>query len=78
MYRRTLNEDGSYTTRCLYCFAALSLISSEEAELDKAEANHYCPAKALAERHARKAQFEKAQLESTSQKPTDTESTPQA
>ncbi|HEX4284339.1 MAG TPA: hypothetical protein VHZ28_04560 [Terracidiphilus sp.] len=51
MYSRTQNEDGSLTSRCLYCFAA---IASEVAKWDveRMEASHICPEKALAQQLA--------------------------
>jgi hypothetical protein len=49
MYSRTQNENGTYNTRCLHCF--MTIASSVEAvkELDKLEARHICPERALAE-----------------------------
>jgi hypothetical protein len=49
MYSRTQNENGTYNTRCLYCF--MTIASSVEApqELDKLETRHVCPERALSE-----------------------------
>jgi hypothetical protein len=51
MYSHTQNENGSYNTRCLYCFMTIaSSVESEQALLEL-EAKHICPEKALAELH---------------------------
>jgi len=52
MYSRTQNENGSFNTRCLYCFMTIARALETEAELDKAEALHMCPEHALAELQA--------------------------
>jgi hypothetical protein len=49
MYSHTQNENGSYNTRCLYCFMTVaSAVESEEA-LKKLESLHICPERALAD-----------------------------
>ena len=48
MYSRTQNENGSFNTRCLYCFLTVASAVESERELDQIEANHLCPEKALA------------------------------
>jgi hypothetical protein len=49
MYSRTQNENGTYNTRCLYCFMTTASSVETEKELDQLEARHICPEKALAE-----------------------------
>lgn len=49
MYSRTQNENGTYNTRCLYCFMTVaSAVESPEA-LDLEEIRHICPERALAD-----------------------------
>jgi hypothetical protein len=48
MYSRTQNENGSYNTRCLDCFMTIASCVETEQELDRVEAHHVCPEKALA------------------------------
>jgi hypothetical protein len=49
MYSRTQNENGSYNTRCLDCFMTIASCLETEPELDRVEARHICPEKALAQ-----------------------------
>lgn len=49
MYSRTQNENGTYNTRCLYCFMTIAFSIESEKELDRQEARHICPERALAE-----------------------------
>jgi hypothetical protein len=49
MYSRTQNENGTYNTRCLYCFMTIESAIESEEELDRVEARHLCPERALAE-----------------------------
>jgi hypothetical protein len=49
MYNRTQNENGTYNTRCLHCFMTIASAVESEAELDRLEARHICPERALAE-----------------------------
>jgi hypothetical protein len=49
MYHREQNENGTYNTRCLYCFLTIAFTLESEKELDRAEAKHICPERALAE-----------------------------
>jgi hypothetical protein len=48
MYNRTQNENGTYNTRCLYCFMTIASSVETDKELDQIEARHICPEKALA------------------------------
>ncbi|MGA2349092.1 MAG: hypothetical protein ABSF70_01555 [Terracidiphilus sp.] len=49
MYSRTQNENGTYNTRCLYCFMTIAFCVESEAGLAQLEARHICPERALAE-----------------------------
>jgi hypothetical protein len=49
MYSRTENEDGTYNTRCLYCFLTIARSIPSEAKLAKLEARHICPEMAMAQ-----------------------------
>jgi hypothetical protein len=49
MYSRTQNENGSFNTRCLYCFMTIASCVEMEQELKVLEARHICPERALAE-----------------------------
>ena len=48
MYSRTQNENGSYNSRCLDCFMTIASYVATEEELERREASHICPEKALA------------------------------
>jgi hypothetical protein len=48
MYSRTQNDNGSFNTRCLDCFMTVASCVETEQELDRVEARHLCPEKALA------------------------------
>jgi hypothetical protein len=48
MYSRTQNENGTYNTRCLYCFMTISSSVETEKELAQVESRHICPERALA------------------------------
>lgn len=49
MFSHTQNDNGTYNTRCLYCFMTIasSLVSIRDVEL--IETQHICPERALAE-----------------------------
>jgi hypothetical protein len=49
MYHREQNENGTYNSRCLYCFLTIAFCLETEKELARAEARHICPERALAE-----------------------------
>ncbi|HEY2861152.1 MAG TPA: hypothetical protein VGJ21_22270 [Terracidiphilus sp.] len=55
MYNRTQNDNGTYNTRCLYCFMTIASAVEANRELDVLETLHVCPERALAEMmaHAR-------------------------
>lgn len=47
MYSRTQNENGTFNTRCLYCFLTVASAVPDEKELEALEQKHICPEKAL-------------------------------
>jgi hypothetical protein len=49
MYSRTQNENGSYNSRCLACFMTIAQYVATEEDLERREANHICPERALAD-----------------------------
>lgn len=49
MYSRNQNENGTYNTRCLFCFMTIASSVETDAELNRLEARHICPERALAE-----------------------------
>jgi hypothetical protein len=48
MYSHTQNDNGTYNTRCLYCFMTVASCIETEQELDRIETRHICPERALA------------------------------
>jgi hypothetical protein len=55
MYSRTQNENGTFNTRCLYCFMTVASHVESSEELESVEDHHVCPERALAELLARDA-----------------------
>lgn len=53
MYSRTQNDNGTYNTRCLYCFMTIASAVEATRTLDEVEAAHICPERALSELLAR-------------------------
>jgi hypothetical protein len=53
MFSHTQNENGTYNTRCLYCFITIASTVESPEELEQLEAQHICPEKALADLLAR-------------------------
>lgn len=49
LFSRTQNENGTYNTRCLYCFMTVASCVETEALMERAEARHLCPERVLAE-----------------------------
>ncbi len=49
MYQRTQNENGTYNTRCLYCFMTVASAIESDEELEKVEKHHLCPERVLSE-----------------------------
>ena len=43
MYNHTQNENGTYNTRCLYCFMTVASSVETEQELMLLESRHICP-----------------------------------
>ena len=53
MFSHTQNENGTYNTRCLHCFMTVASSVDTPMELERLEAEHICPEKALADLLAR-------------------------
>jgi hypothetical protein len=49
MFSRTQNENGTFNSRCLYCFMTVASSLPSPCELDAVEAHHMCPERVLAE-----------------------------
>jgi hypothetical protein len=49
MYNRTQNENGTYNTRCLYCFMTVASAVETSEELEMVEGRHLCPERVLSE-----------------------------
>ena len=49
MYSRTQNENGTYNTRCLYCFMTVASAVESSEELKLVEERHMCPERVLSE-----------------------------
>ena len=49
MYNRTQNDNGTYNTRCLFCFMTIASSVELAGELDRLERRHICPERALTE-----------------------------
>ncbi len=49
MYNRTQNDNGTYNTRCLYCFMTVATAIETAEELEGIEAHHFCPERVLAD-----------------------------
>jgi hypothetical protein len=47
MYSRTQNDNGTYNTRCLFCFMTVAWSVETEEELNRLETRHMCPERAL-------------------------------
>ena len=47
MYNHTQNENGTYNTRCLFCFMTVASSVETEQELMLLESRHICPERAL-------------------------------
>lgn len=62
MYSRTQNYNGSFNTRCLDCFMTVASCVETEEELDRVEAHHICPEKALAQLLTREKAIEERAL----------------
>jgi hypothetical protein len=58
MYNRTQNDNGSYNTRCLDCFMTVASCVETVKELERVEAHHICPEKALADLLAQEKEIE--------------------
>ena len=49
MFSHTQNDNGTYNTRCLYCFMTIASSVESDEKLQQVEARHICPEKALAD-----------------------------
>lgn len=49
MFSHTQNENGTYNTRCLHCFMTIASSVESLENLERVEAQHVCPEKALAD-----------------------------
>ena len=49
MYSRTQNDNGTYNTRCLYCFMTIASSVESGQKLEELESQHVCPERVLAE-----------------------------
>jgi hypothetical protein len=58
MYSRTQNENGTYNTRCLYCFLTVASAVETKEDLEQLECRHVCPERALSEILAAKTSLE--------------------
>ncbi len=55
MFSHTQNDNGTYNTRCLYCFITIASSVESLEELERVEAHHICPEKALSDLLAQRA-----------------------
>jgi hypothetical protein len=53
MFNHTQNENGTYNTRCLDCLMTVAFSVESPNELERIEAQHLCPERALADLLAR-------------------------
>lgn len=49
MFSRTQNENGTFNTRCLYCFMTIASAVESTVALDALESRHLCPEQVLAD-----------------------------
>ena len=49
MYSRTQNDNGTYNTRCLFCFMTVASAVETEEDLKQVEVHHICPEMVLAD-----------------------------
>jgi hypothetical protein len=54
MFSHTQNENGTYNTRCLYCFMTIASAVESVEEIEQLEMHHICPERALSELLARR------------------------
>lgn len=52
VYNRTQNDNGTFNTRCLFCFMTVASSVESSEELDRLEQKHICPERALADLQA--------------------------
>lgn len=58
MYHRTQNDNGTYNTRCLFCFMTIASAVESAVELDQVEGRHICPEKVLSQMLTRERSIE--------------------
>jgi hypothetical protein len=49
MFSRTQNENGTFNTRCLYCFMTIASSIDSMDDLERIETHHLCPEKVLSD-----------------------------
>lgn len=49
MFSHTQNENGTYNTRCLYCFMTIASAVESIEEVEQLEIHHICPERALSD-----------------------------
>ena len=49
VYQRIQNENGTFNTRCLFCFMTVASAVESDEDLQKVEARHLCPERVLSE-----------------------------
>lgn len=49
MYSRTQNENGTFNSKCLYCFMTVATAIEDERALEQVEGQHMCVEKQLLE-----------------------------
>jgi hypothetical protein len=49
MFSHTQNENGTYNSRCLYCFMTVASSVESVEEIEKPETHHICPEKVLSD-----------------------------
>ena len=52
MFSHTQNENGTYNTRCLYCFMTIASDVESLDEVERVETHHICLEKVLADLQA--------------------------
>lgn len=54
MFSHTQNDNGTFNTRCLYCFMTIASSVESLEQLERLETHHICPEKVLADLLARR------------------------
>ena len=61
LFSRTQNDNGTYNTRCLYCFMTIASSVESDEELHRLETRHICPERVFAELQSRRTQEQERQ-----------------